>query len=257
MDVPRIALLALFALGVSLPPQEAGSAARQVASDAPDLPPPRTEYMGRPVAATMHWRGAEWLLRETREEEEGSTQLLDALALEPGQVVCDLGCGVGYLTLPIAERVGPEGRVLAVDVQPEMLAGLAERVAEAKLENIEPVLATLADPRLEPGSCDVVLMVDVYHELGYPERVLEKVRAALKPGGRLVLVEFRAEDRDVPIKPEHKMSRDQLQLELPANGFRLASDYRELPWQHMLSYVRDDEPAPEPSSSPEDEQGAR
>ena len=206
----------------------------------PALPPPLTEYMGRRVAQTMHWSGADWLLRETRESEEHTSRMIAALGLRAGEVVCDLGCGVGYVTLPMAKLVLPEGRVIAVDVQPEMLVGLEKRAAEAGVTNVERRLGGLADPKLTPESCDLVLMVDVYHELGYPEQVLRAVRAALKPEGQLVLVEFRAEDPDVPIKPEHKMTRAQVERELGANGFRLARAYEELPWQHMLFFERDD-----------------
>jgi precorrin-6B methylase 2 len=209
-----------------------------------ELPPPLTEYMGRRIAPTMHWKGAEWLLRETRESEEHTTRMIAALGLAPGQVVCDLGCGVGAITLPLAKLVLPEGRVLAVDLQPEMLGSLAERAAAAGVTNVERVLCGPADPKLEPASCDLVLMLDVYHELGYPEQILRVVRAALRPGAPLVLVEFRAEDPEVPIKPEHKMTRAQAERELAANGFRLARTYDALPWQHMLFFVRDDAWAP-------------
>ena len=209
------------------------------------LPPPLTEYMGRRIAQTMHWSGAEWLLRETRESEEHTTRMLAALQLHAGEVVCDLGCGVGYTTLPMARLVLPAGRILAVDIQPEMLAALERRAAEAELENIERILGGPADPRLKPGSCDLVLMLDVYHELSYPEQVLAAVRAALKPAGRLVLVEFRAEDPEVPIKPEHKMTRAQVELELGANGFRLEHAFEELPWQHLLFFEKNDEPRAE------------
>jgi ubiquinone/menaquinone biosynthesis C-methylase UbiE len=191
----------------------------------------------------MHWSGAEWLLRATREDEEHTARMIGALDLRAGQVVCDLGCGVGAITLPIAKLVLPAGRVLAVDMQPEMLAALEERAAAAGVTNVERIACGPAAPGLKPSSCDLVLMIDVYHELGYPEQVLRAVRAALKPGAHLVLVEFRAEDPEVPIKPEHKMTRAQVERELGANGFRLARAFEELPWQHMLFFVRDD-PSP-------------
>ncbi len=196
--------------------------------------------MGRRIAPTMHWEGAEWLVRETRESEEHTSRMIAALCLERGAVVCDLGCGVGVVTLPLTHLVGDEGLVLAVDIQHQMLERLAARAREAKIENVRLILAGPADPGLESGSCDLVLMVDVYHELGYPEQVLAAVRRALKPQGRLVLVEFRAEDPEVPIKPEHKMSRAQVELELVANGFRFERAFEQLPWQHMLFYVRDE-----------------
>ncbi len=192
--------------------------------------------MGRPVAQVMHWKGAEWLLRATRESEEHTSRLLEALAVKPGDRVCDFGCGVGYLSLPLAERVGDAGEVIAVDIQPEMLVQLEERAKAAGAKRIRTVLGRDADPRLEPASCDVVLMVDVYHELSYPEQILSGVKRALAPGGRLVLVEFRAEDPAIPIKPEHKMSSAQVEKELAANGWRLASSFEDLPWQHVLTF---------------------
>ncbi len=212
-------------------------AAEKAPTPVAPLPPPRTHYMGREIAETMHWRGAEWLMRSTREDEEHATVMLDALRLSPGMNVCDLGCGNGYHTLRIAKRVAP-GSVFAVDIQPEMLELLAERQREAGLDNVHRVLGSAADPKLEPASCDLVLMVDVYHELSYPELVLSRIREALRPDGRLVLVEFRAEDPEVPIKPLHKMSKAQMQREMAANGFTVAAEYDELPWQHVVFYEK-------------------
>lgn len=204
------------------------------------LPPPAETFMGRQIAQTMHFRGADWLLRETREDEENASRMLDELGLEPGMVVCDLGCGNGYHTLRIAERVGPEGKVFAVDVQPQMLSMLRRRAEKAGLDNIERIVGTVADPRLPPSSCDLILLVDVYHELSYPELILAAVRAALRPGGRVALVEFRAEDPDVPIKPLHKMSKEQIRLEWESHGFRVVGEFDELPWQHLVFLARDD-----------------
>ncbi|MGA1606957.1 MAG: class I SAM-dependent methyltransferase [Planctomycetota bacterium] len=200
----------------------------------PELPPPSATYMGREIAQTMHWRGADWLLRETREDEEHVTLLLDNLGLEEGMAVCDLGCGNGYHALRIASRVGPEGVVYGVDVQPQMLSMLRRRAERAGLDNIERIVGTVADPRLEANTCDLILLVDVYHELSYPEQMLQALRRALRPGGRVALVEFRAEDPDVPIKPLHKMSKAQIRREWEANGFEILSEYDELPWQHLV-----------------------
>ena len=201
-----------------------------------DSHPPRTTYRGREIARTMHWRGAEWLLRKTREEEEAPKLLLEALGVQAGTTVVDFGCGNGYHALPLAELVGPEGRVLGVDIQPEMLQMLRFRAREAGIENVESVQATALDTGLVPASADLVVMVDVYHELDRPELVLDSVRASLRGDGRLALVEFRAEDDSVPIKPEHKMTAAQVIDELGANGFALVERYDELPWQHLLIF---------------------
>lgn len=202
----------------------------------PDREPSRKEYLGREVARTMHWRGANWLVRESREGEERTELMLANLGIESGQVVGDLGCGNGYLSERLAQRVGPRGKVLAADLQPQMLELLSKRMAEAQIKNVVPVLSTPFDPGYAPESCDLILMVDVYHELDRPETVLAGLRRALRPGGRLALVEFRAEDPNVPIKREHKMSKAQVLLELAYNGFRLESEYDGLPRQHLLFF---------------------
>jgi len=205
-------------------------------------------HLGREIARTMHWSGAEWLLRETRESEENVALLLDRLGVEPGMTVCDLGVGVGVHALPLARRVGPEGRVIGVDIQQEMLDRLVARAEEAGVTNVEPVLGGEADPRLAPGSCDLILLVDVYHEISRPAEMLAAMRAALKPDGRIALVEFRAEDLDVPIKPLHKMSKAQMVRELEASGLALVEQFDGLPWQHLMFFERDDSPA---ASAPE------
>ncbi len=207
----------------------------------PQWPPPaRQSYMGRTIARTMHYTGAEWLMRETREREERCSLLLTNLGLQPGHTVCDMGCGNGYYALRIAQLIGNNGTVLAVDIQAEMLELLRKRMEDQRIENVVPVLGSVHDPRLMPGSCDLVLLVDVYHEFSHPELMLAAIRRALKPGGRVALVEFRAEDPDVPIKELHKMSKKQIMKEFPANGFKLVEQFDELPWQHVLFLERDD-----------------
>jgi ubiquinone/menaquinone biosynthesis C-methylase UbiE len=193
----------------------------------------------------MHFSGAGWLTRASRVREEDPAQLLKALELKQGQTVCDFGCGNGYHTLQLAKRVGPQGEVYAVDIQPEMLELLKERATPRGLENIKLVLATEDDSGLPEATFDLVLMVDVYHELGEPEPVLAAVRASLKPDGLLVLVEFREEDPDVPILPLHKMSQAQVLKEVPPNGYKLVRQYDRLPWQHVLFFARDDSQLPE------------
>ncbi|MHC4378929.1 MAG: class I SAM-dependent methyltransferase [Planctomycetota bacterium] len=212
--------------------------AGEVAEPDPDADPgPGVDvYMGREVAQTMHWLGAEWLLRDTREDEEHVEELLGCLGVEAGDVVCDFGSGVGVHALPLAGLVGETGKVIAVDIQPQMLRMLEDRAAEAGITGIETVSNGPASTGLAPDSVDLILLVDVYHELSHPEPVLAGLRRSLKNGGRVALVEFRGEDPAVPIKPEHKMTREQARLEWEANGFALVGSYDELPWQHVLFF---------------------
>ena len=236
------ALLLALASGPGAPP----SLPDPLVLEAPDeLPPAPSEYLGRRIARTMHWTGAEWLLRETREQEENTALLLDTLGLRPGMKVADVGCGNGYLTLPMAEAVGPRGRVWAVDIQVQMILMLLERAREAGLTNLMPVVCNEIDPGLPARELDLVILVDVYHEVGYPEQLLQRVRESLAPGGHLVLVEFRLEDPNVPIKRLHKMSKEQIERELGANGYVLGWSFDGLPWQNVMAFRRDDDPAPE------------
>lgn len=207
----------------------------------PEPPAGVDVYMGREVAQTMHWLGAAWLIRTRREREESATEMREQLNLEPGMVVCDMGAGNGYHSIPMAREVGPEGRVVAVEIQRQMLEMLRESAVANETENIDLLLGELHDPHLEEDSLDLLVMVDVYHEFSHPEHMLAGIRQAMKPDGEVVLVEYRAEDPTVPIRPEHKMEKDQVILELEANGFKLVRSYDELPWQHMLFFKVDPE----------------
>ena len=197
-------------------------------------------YMGRPIAQTMHYTGAEWLLRDDREREERCSLMLANLGAKAGQHICDMGCGNGFYALQLAKMVGKKGHIYAVDIQPEMLKMLNDRADTAHLSNISPILGTQKDPRLPGGEIDLILMVDVYHEFSYPAEMLAEMKESLAPGGQLVFVEFRAEDAKVPIKPEHKMARDQVIKELTAAGFHLSHEFEKLPWQHMLWFAADE-----------------
>lgn len=208
--------------------------------DASDIPAPLTEYMGRTIAPYMTYHGASWLVREEREREEHCKTMLKALAIKPGQAVCDMGCGNGFYTLKLAKLVGKTGRVLAVDIQPEMLRLLEARANEQALKNVELIQGSVIDPKLPEGELDLIMLVDVYHEFSYPEQMLRAMRQALKPDGRLVLVEFRLEDPSVPIKLEHKMSKEQVKKELLPNGYKLAEEFDKLPWQHVMFFQRND-----------------
>ena len=209
-------------------------------SDAAELPPALTHYKGREIAKTMHYKGAPWLIREERQREEDCTTMLGELRLKPGMFVCDMGCGNGFYSLSMAKQIGPDGRVLAVDIQPEMLRLLQARAEEADVSNIEPILGSLIDPKLPKAGVDLILCVDVYHEFSHPEHMLAAMRSALKPNGVVVLVEFRSEDPDVPIKQLHKMSKAQILKELLPNGFKLVREFDDLPWQHMMFFGRDE-----------------
>lgn len=205
----------------------------------PTQPPPAlTHYMGREIAQTMHYLGAEWLTRDTRENEERAELMLENLGVKPGMTVCDMGCGNGYHALKLAKMVGPEGKVLGVDIQREMLQFLVERAKKEGVKNVTPIHGSPIDPHLPKGVVDLILCVDVYHEFSHPQHMLAAMRESLAPGGRLVMVEFRAEDPEVPIKPLHKMSKKQVNQELTANGFKLVQEFDDLPWQHMMFFER-------------------
>ncbi len=228
-------------------------AQRQASPTEDPLPPARTRYMGRQIAQTMTFHGAAWLIRSERESEERPSEALAELNLKPGMTVCDLGCGNGYYSLAMAKQVAPGGKVLAVDIQPEMLHLLELRAKEMNVQNIEPILGTPADPKLPANSVDLLLLVDVYHEFSHPVQMLAGIRDSLKPKGLVALLEYREEDKSVPIKPLHKMSKKQILKEYTANGFKLARQYDELPWQHLMFFERDENWKPKALSKPEDE----
>lgn len=204
------------------------------------IPPGITEYKGRKIAQTMHYTGAPWLTRESREREEECSKLLKALKVKPGDVICDMGCGNGFYSLQLAKMTGDTGKVIGVDIQQEMLSLLQKRAAAADIKNIELVLGNEANPKLKDGTVDLMFMVDVYHEFDHPVEMMQAIRKSLKPDGRLVQVEFRSEDKNVPIKTEHKMSKAQVLKEILPFGFKLIEEYDGLPWQHVMFFARDD-----------------
>jgi ubiquinone/menaquinone biosynthesis C-methylase UbiE len=189
---------------------------------------------GRQIAGVMGVQGADWLNRPEREKEENPEGALDALALKPGMVVADVGAGTGYMSLRMAKRVGPSGKVYANDLQPEMLRRLRENAAKAGITNIETVQGEEADPKLPAGRMDLVLLVDVYHEFSKPREMIDKLRESLKPTGRLVLLEYRKEDPKVPIREEHKMTVAEVKAELEPQGLVLSQVIETLPRQHIL-----------------------
>jgi ubiquinone/menaquinone biosynthesis C-methylase UbiE len=195
--------------------------------------------MGRQLAPTMSHEGAPWLIRPEREAEEKTSMMIEHLGLRSGDTACDVGAGNGYHALRLARKVGSVGRVLAVDIQREMLRLLEARAKQAGVTNIETIRGGQNDPRLPKAACDLILMVDVYHELSEPAAMLAHLRAALSAKGTMALVEFREEDPLVPIKPLHKMSKAQIRREMTANGLAFVSEYDGLPWQHLMFFARE------------------
>jgi len=230
--------LAVAGIGIGAGGEELVKPAKpRVAKPVEEKPAPGlTHYMGREIAQTMHFAGAPWLVREARDREEEPAKLIQALGLKAGMVVCDLGCGNGFYSLRIAPLLLPGGKVIAEDIQPEMLEMLKKAAAKTGVKNVEPLLGTVTDPKLPERACDLILLVDVYHEIDRPVEMLAAIRKSLAPKGRLVLVEFRAEDPKVPIKELHKMSKAQINKELTANGFKLVEQFDGLPWQHVMFF---------------------
>ena len=195
-------------------------------------------YLGREIARVMGHQAAEWLERPEREEEEKPDLLLQALKVRRGDVIADIGAGTGYYSWRLAKLAGEKGLVYAVDIQQEMLDLLAKKMAEHKITNVKGVLGTITDPKLPPGSVDLVLMVDVYHEFDHPFEMMQGICQALKPGGHVVFVEFRAEDPKVPIKEVHKMSEAQVRKEMSVQPLEWVESIETLPWQHMIVFKR-------------------
>lgn len=191
---------------------------------------------GRAIAPVMGMGGADWLVRSEREAEEAPDRALDAIALKKGDVVADIGAGVGYFTWRMADRVGPEGKVYASDIQPGMLEQLKKNVAAHGLTNVVPVLGTGVDPKLPAGKLDLALLVDVYHEFSQPQKMLARIRESLKPSGRMILLEYRKEDPSVPIRLEHKMTVQEVRAEIEPEGFQFETSLETLPRQHILIF---------------------
>jgi predicted methyltransferase len=194
----------------------------------------RHPVSGRVIAPVMGVGGSGWLERPEREAEEEPSRAIEALGLRSGMTVADIGAGSGYYTVRMARKVGPDGKVYATDIQVGMLSLLQRRAKQEQILNIVPVLGAVDDPKLPPGSLDLALMVDVYHELAAPQAFVRRLREALKPDGRLVLIEFRKEDPRVPIREEHKMSVAQVRQELSADGYAIDEVIDILPWQHII-----------------------
>lgn len=227
-----VGLLTVGCSARSAPPAQAGYTTHR-----PSAGGTGRVYMGREIAQVMSHLGAPWLDRPERMDEERPDVLLASLGLGPDDVVADFGAGSGYLTVALARTV-PDGRVLAVDIQPEMLDLVRSKADALGLDNVDTVLATPTDPKLPDGGVDVVLMVDVYHELFWPAEVMARVVRSLAPDGRVVLVEYRADDSNVPIKPLHTMTEEQARREMEAAGLAFMETLDVLPRQHVMFFRR-------------------
>ena len=194
-------------------------------------------WMGREISKVMGHPGIGWLERTDREKEEAPSKAIALLELAPDAVLADIGAGSGYYSFRIARKL-PQGKVVAVDIQPEMLDFLKVESAKLGVTNVQPHLGAIDDVRLPPASLDAALMVDAYHEFDHPVEMLASLRSALKSKGRIYLLEYRAEDDNVPIKPHHKMTEAQARKEFEAAGFRFVINKPDLPWQHLMIFEK-------------------
>lgn len=228
-------LLALFAANISF--------AQSQPDDVYVIAPEKSQggtgkfYMGREISGVMGHQAADWLERPQRTHEEMPDEVVAALKLQPDDVVADIGAGSGYFSFRMAKLV-PQGKVLAVDIQPEMLAMIEERKTAEDVDNVEGILGEIDDTNLPENSVDLVLLVDAYHEFSHPREMLKSMYAALKPGGRIVLLEYRAEDPTVPIKPLHKMTETQVVKEMSVFDLHWDETLDFLPWQHMMIFSK-------------------
>lgn len=195
-------------------------------------------YMGREISLVMGHEGADWLERPERDKEEHTTAMVESLEITPGSTVADIGAGTGYFTRSLARLTGPSGRVYAVDVQPEMLTLLTNKLKGTGITNVVAVLGSVTNANLPAASIDLALLVDVYHEFEFPFEMIESITQALKPGGCLALVEYRGEDPKVPIKPLHKMTEDQVLREMANHSLTWVQTIRTLPQQNIFLFKR-------------------
>lgn len=246
MKLARGSAIALLLVGASAPllfAQAPATAGDSVSADSIYEYGARTRdgtgkyYMGREISLVMGHQGAGWLERPERERQERTDLFIERLPVEPDDVVADIGAGTGYFAFPIARRV-PDGRVLAVDIQPEMLSIIEERKMERGVDNVETIRGTVTDPGLPEGEVDVIYIVDAYHEFSHPREMGEAMYESLKPGGQIILLEYRAEDPSVPIKPLHKMTEEQARREMEVLGLEWVRTDDYLPQQHVLVFEK-------------------
>lgn len=194
-------------------------------------------YMGREIARVMSHEGADWLERGTREAEEAPSKAIAMMQLKPTDIVADIGAGTGFFSFRVA-RLVPRGKVLAEDIDPEMVKDLKDTIHKTGTPNVQPILGTDTDPKLPQGSVDLVLMVDAYHEFDHPREMMEAIVKSLKPGGRVIDLEYRGEDPEVPIKPHHKMTEAQAKKEMAAVGLTHVKTLHDLPQQHFMVFQK-------------------
>jgi protein-L-isoaspartate O-methyltransferase len=247
MKFQRLGVLLLLVPAIWLPPsggQEPQAPKKKLYEFRKDHDPEGTGkfYLGREIAPVMSHLGADWLERPEREKEEQTSKLLPALKIKPGDTVADIGAGSGYYTMKLAELVGPKGKVYALDIQPEMLAIIKNRMKGAKVSHIETIQNNETELKLPASSTDLFLMVDVYHEFSYPYEMSVEMVKALKPGGRLVFVEYRLEDDKVPIKLVHKMTEKQVLKEMEGHAVKHVTTLKHLPWQHVIIFEKVEKP---------------
>ena len=240
-------LLLLIYVATSLKGEshETGERIRPTSTHYKQRPPSRDGigkiYMGREISQVMGHLAAGWLERPEREREEMPNRLIEMLKLKEGDVVADIGIGTGYIARRISPKVGKTGTIYGVEIQQEMLDILAEKMAEAGITNIKGILGTITNPKLPPNSLDLAIMVDVYHEFSHPYEMLQNICRALKIGGRVAFIEYRAEDPNVPIKPLHKMSELQVIKEATPHPLSWIETLHDLPWQHVIIFEKVDE----------------
>jgi precorrin-6B methylase 2 len=231
----KILISCLICWQIATPPSTALIQSKYYSYRQPSFDGTGKVYMGREIAQVMGHQGAGWLERPDRATEEQPQKMVAALELKSTDVVADIGAGTGYISQLLAQQV-PEGKVLAIDVQPEMVELLKQRISKSKITNIQPQLGTEQSPELPAASIDLAIMVDAYHEFGYPQEMMTGIVSALKPGGRVVLTEYRGEDPKVNIKPHHKTTQKQIQREMKAVGLKLLKNESVLPQQHLLFF---------------------
>jgi ubiquinone/menaquinone biosynthesis C-methylase UbiE len=234
-----ILILLFFGFSLNSFSQQAESSSGTYTFKTPDRDGTGKVYMGREISKVMNFMGMSWLERSTRNQEENTDLAIKKLPIDEASVVADIGAGSGFYTFRIAKRV-PKGKVYAVEIQDSAIKYLKERSEELGFDNVITVKGSEKSPQLPENSIDLAIMVDVYHELLYPYEVLQEIKKSLKPGGKLLLIEYRGEDPEVYIKPLHKMTVAQVTKELTANGFKMVQNGQFMNIQHFLVFEKED-----------------